>query len=525
MPIQWVDTRDNSIMTLPRLIKSYIDKEDPSCAIHHMLYLAERLLLSNHLTEGHLIASAVFRLIEDFETTAKGERLDHHIYVPNTFETFWYLHKSTFPRPQRVPPWCPIPSEGWLAKEQWEKYRECTRTGWMLEHLGLAEPKNPLSIWRETDDPAMLAMCARLLAKTTTPGTYPPENLAREALGAAQKLYSIPEVLNGESGKKPDDKRKHSLLVYPRLAIELAIRVGELQTAADILGQELRRDESKAGNSVTGFLMVPGIYDVLPLLARGGKENNPFFIPKEDAVVMTREITAVLELRAEHGRQWELDPSKVGWRELLDRLSEGAWKAHNKECRAMGWKGPKDLLFEPATEKEIAETEERFGELPADLKEMVRLSNGFKGGWHFFEGGMTGIRGMTTDGPGYTDIAYDHYDDVLGDYTTLGKLIEIPTATTNDGFDHFIILPGAWKKAMELSGQDVKEGEYQYWQWTGWWACDICPWDSVRDYVADCVERVEERIEKGQEEYWKPGPNAHYPGEVETTEKENLSQD
>jgi hypothetical protein len=38
---------------------------------------------------------------------------------------------------------------------QWGKYQECTRTGWMLEHVGLAEPESPSSIWRETDDPAM----------------------------------------------------------------------------------------------------------------------------------------------------------------------------------------------------------------------------------------------------------------------------------------------------------------------------------------------------------------------------------
>jgi hypothetical protein len=122
--------------------------------------------------------------------------------------------------------------------------------------------------------------------------------------------------------------------------------------------------------------MVPGIYDVLPLLARGGKENNPFFISKEDAVVMVREITAALELRDQHGRQWALHRSKVGWRELLDRLAEGTWKAHRKECQARGMKSAKDILYEPATEEEITAAEEKVGELPADFKEMVRLANG-----------------------------------------------------------------------------------------------------------------------------------------------------
>ena len=160
------------------------------------------------------------------------------------------------------------------------------------------------------------------------------------------------------------------------MAVELTIRSGELQTAADILGQGLRRDLFTNGGELGDFLMVPGIYDVLPLLARGGKESNPFFIPKEDAVVIVREITAALELRAEHGRQWALHPSKVGWRELLDRLAEGAWKVNRKEYQSMGIQSAKDILYDPASEEEITAAEEKVGELPADFKEMVRLANG-----------------------------------------------------------------------------------------------------------------------------------------------------
>jgi hypothetical protein len=66
----------------------------------------------------------------------------------------------------------------------------------MLDNYGIAEPeKKPPSIWRETDDPAMIAMCARLLAnKTLVPETYPPPEKMREALEAAQKLYAQPEI-------------------------------------------------------------------------------------------------------------------------------------------------------------------------------------------------------------------------------------------------------------------------------------------------------------------------------------------
>jgi hypothetical protein len=105
----------------------------------------------------------------------------------------------------------------------------------------------------------------------------------------ALKLYAKPDPPREECGWEPDKPKRQSYLLYRRLAVELAIRLGELQTAADTLGQGLRQDSFTNGGDLNDFLMVPGIYDVLPLLARVGKENNPFFISKEDAVVMVRD--------------------------------------------------------------------------------------------------------------------------------------------------------------------------------------------------------------------------------------------
>ncbi|KAJ5198900.1 hypothetical protein N7491_000533 [Penicillium cf. griseofulvum] len=500
MPIQWVDQWGNgTYTTLPRLIKAYIDKENPSHAVDGILRLSELLILSNNLVEAHLIASAVYRLVKAFNFTDEGDRLDG-AYTPITLEIFWTVNQSTFPRPRTALPSHPKNPEAWKSKQQWDKYRECTRTGWMLQHVGLAEPENPSSIWRETEDPAMLAMCVRLLAKTTVPCTYPPDTLAREALEAAQKLYSKPDTPTNECGWEPDKPKRQSYLLYRRLVVELAIRLGEFQTAADILGQGLRQDLFTSGGDLESFLMVPGIYDVLPLLARGGKESNPFFIPKEDAVVMAKEITAALELRAEHGRQWALHPSKVGWRELLDRLAEGVWKAHPKECRDMGVENAMDLLYEPATEEEIAAAEEKVGELPTDFKEMVRVANGFMGGWHFFAGGIAGIQSISID-DGCGESGYMYYEDVMEDIEY--KMIRLMPGTECDGFDHFILPPRYWEEAMVRAGKEVKDGEYQYWNWTYWSGSGISHWDSVRDFVCSCVEEVEEMIETGQEEDWE----------------------
>ena len=160
--------------------------------------------------------------------------------------------------------------------------------------------------------------------------------------------------------------------------VELAIRVGELETAADVLSQALRLDgfNSMDGGQLDRFLNLPGIYDVLPLLAEKSKEGNPFFIEKDDAKAMVHEIIGTLELRSEHGRQWSLAPDKVGWRALLDRLANAAWKVNSEEYKGSGIKCAADILQKPASEEDIKAVENRVGELPEDFKQMLRVADG-----------------------------------------------------------------------------------------------------------------------------------------------------
>jgi hypothetical protein len=57
----------------------------------------------------------------------------------------------------------------------------------MKEHCELLEPRDPLC-WQESDDPAMLAICARLLSKNATHGMYPSRERMREARCESQAL-------------------------------------------------------------------------------------------------------------------------------------------------------------------------------------------------------------------------------------------------------------------------------------------------------------------------------------------------
>ncbi|KAJ5085442.1 hypothetical protein N7532_010213 [Penicillium argentinense] len=225
----------------------------------------------------------------------------------------------------------------------------------MLDRYGLAEPRDP-SIWRQIDDPTMLGMCTRLLAKTLEPDTYPTKEKSGESLKVTQKLFAQPEVPYEDWRKLKDS------------------------LTADIICQGSEKDGFPhgfpSGGGIKDYLLFPGIYDVLTLLAQNEKNRNPYFFPKEDAQTMTKEITAGLELRAREGRQWALDESKVGWRELLNRLAEAALKTYPKVYRSMGNKSAEKTLYDPATKEEIRTAEEKLGELLTDFKEMIRIANG-----------------------------------------------------------------------------------------------------------------------------------------------------
>ena len=381
MSIYWVQHGADGPSTqykLSTLIKSIIDAEDPIPGVKQVIELAGVLILSNHLYQASDLLSAAYNFA--------AQTSDAQLVPSLAYQVFWDTHPA-LKRPDQVPDI----SVGHLASTRWGKYRECTRTGWMMDSWGIAEPEDP-SVWRETDDPIMLAMCARLQAKTVLPETYPPVERMREALAAARKLYALPELpisewlatrpgLKASTTPPPMQGRasplRHSTLVYRRLAVELALRLGEFQTAADLLDEGLMRDGLAYDASVYHFLLLPGIYEALPLLAEGGgTDKNPIFISKGDAAIMTDGILGALTLRSTKGRQWELAEGKVGWQELLHRLAAAAWKVHRREYRASGVRSADDILYPPATEEEIDEAEKNVGELPADLKDMVRVANG-----------------------------------------------------------------------------------------------------------------------------------------------------
>ena len=365
------------------LVSSLLEPIDHSDGLRKIERVAQLLLLSNNIDQAYKLICALCEHHEMLSASSKNDEQPFEL-SSGSFANFW----ASFPAlaspeqssNQQAGSDGTSAQQARLAKEQWNEYRETTRTGWMLDRFNLPEPANQ-HLWEGTEDPHMIAMCARLLAKNITPGQYPNLEAMQEALAAGKKLYAQPQVPITEwkfQRNGSQTVRRHSYLLYRRLVVELAIRVGDLESAIEVLSLGLRLDgfNMMDGGQLDRYLFIPGIYSVLPLLAERGKEGNPFFIEEDDAAAMVEQVTAALDLRAHEGRQWSLAPDKVGWKELMDRLAKAAWVVNRAEYERKGLTCAGDILYPPATEEAIAEAESRVGGLPAEYKEMVRVSNG-----------------------------------------------------------------------------------------------------------------------------------------------------
>jgi hypothetical protein len=205
MTINWVDAdfEDHFAQkSLSKLVSSYLEPKDPREAVTETLRVVDLLLLSNHIAKANELILALYKYADQI-VPPDPRHIDPPLkYKSFSLENFWLAHRETYTIPGNVPAFtrCNHGCKTWeenLAYEQWGKFREANRTGWMLEHCQLAEPSDP-HIWRESDDPRVLAICCRLLSKNTTPGKYVSQERMEEALEAGKKLYAYPQVCISE---------------------------------------------------------------------------------------------------------------------------------------------------------------------------------------------------------------------------------------------------------------------------------------------------------------------------------------
>lgn len=118
----------------------------------------------------------------------------------------------------------------------------------------------------------------------------------------------------------------------------------------------------------------------------------------------------------------------------------------------------------------------------------------FQGGWHFLDGGISGVQGIRFADEDLENYAYDFGDDVLNIDGDCRTMIQLQPGTECDGFSHCIIPPALWRDVVD---REVKDGEYRYWQGASWQG-GISTYNSIRDWVASSVEYIEAMIERGE---------------------------
>ncbi len=128
-------------------------------------------------------------------------------------------------------------------------------------------------------------------------------------------------------------------------------------------------------------------------------------------------------------------------------------------------------------------------------KANILVINSFDGGYHFLSGGIAGINRIEVDMTLQDNAPDFSYRGFRQDMVS-GYMVKLQPGAECDGFDHFIVPPKVWKE--NVTGRKVEEGEYQYFNWAPWQGGINC-WDSIRDWVAHCVEKVEGMVERGEE--------------------------
>lgn len=183
--------------------------------------------------------------------------------------------------------------------------------------------------WRETDDPIVISYCSHRLLVPSKVSLKPEKTACQEALQAALKLYSQPYRYGDKWAIEPSHF-VHFDLIDRTAALSLAIEVGDLEAAADVL----EFASSLEGIPQAGaykYLQVPGFFEVLPIFASRGPERNSYYISENEAKNIVAGVKAAMESRITKGQQGFLDG--ISWTELFDRLKVAAWKVYSKSYR------------------------------------------------------------------------------------------------------------------------------------------------------------------------------------------------
>lgn len=350
-----------------------LEEHDPmELGIFEASRFALQILFSSNISEFDELLKAIVTFDAEWARThRKYEPLGLNVF-DGVAEMFYDEHRNlTAPKNVAV---------GQHETVTWglESYRSVNSperyASWFTKHYAhIIFDHDDLHQWRSSDDPVAIGHCFHNLMSEPVAGSPPSLANAQEALSAARKLYEQPQ---------PDIRKRdsagaiiHNHYISRDMAIKVAIYVGDLQAALDILRLTLEFDAFWHRHAkLIVFLRIPGIYKVLSLLATEGLEANPYYIDPDTAKAIVAGLKGAMESRIANGQSAPLE--KASWKDLLNRLAKAAWKVNEKDYKRQRLSNFKDVLFSPATKEGIEEAEKVVGKLPNDFKDMVRISNG-----------------------------------------------------------------------------------------------------------------------------------------------------
>lgn len=180
-----------------------------------------------------------------------------------------------------------------------------------------------------------------------------------EAFSAAEKLN---EILD-------DPTHPVWCTFSPVTHAELAVHTGQRARTVAIL-QNAFSDINKIDKHDYNYaLTTPAIF---PLFL-DGTVSVPFPVPWLQET--SNALIGAFKQRMSAGRVQPLP--NIGWPELLERFSQAAFTAYQREYKENEVDCPDDIVMLPATEEDIAIVENRLGlALPEDYKEFLMCANG-----------------------------------------------------------------------------------------------------------------------------------------------------
>lgn len=312
-------------------------------------------------------------------------------------------------------------------------------------------------------------------------GKPPGQENLEEAFEAVDKLFT---QLSPRGKNMP-----HSHIFPLNIYFIMANYLGHSEKARVIL----QIASQKTGSELYNFVDVPTAYELLKVLATID-EPAINILSLAQLEEMGNTLRAALDTRAEYG--WRKPLSVLPVAELLSRFTKAAFFVYRDEYIQNNINTPEDILYMPITAERISELETKLGPLPADIKEIALIADGFCGGWHFAGGGWPGIENLSKvssidyetylgyqpeperrvetktrpDGSPYQAIMNVHKYGVQSEYEERGWgniLVGTPDKECNL-FEHVLCPPSVWAKYQAHKGIQVSNGEYAYLYFATW---------------------------------------------------------